>query len=267
MPGTTQAKAHSSGKIKLLAFLLSVSLVLGLLGLNILYSAQTVALNLDFYEDGWVEFDVPYTTDMTLDELARAGKALTEYFHNRTDTPQLDVTIYESIGPLYNQRELDHLVDVRNLFAIGFAAQKVCWMLLMLPALYLLAEWVRSRRGSAQPRSSPDKEPSHLDNPLGALATAFVIAGSVGLGALVLLAVPAVTDFTDWWTKFHLLSFTNDLWLLDPRTDWLIKMFPEGFFFKAVTAIGLRSLTISVLVLVSGLLIRRVGPGCDRRAS
>lgn len=236
---------------------LSVSLVLGLLGLNILYSAQMVALNLSFYKDCWVEFDVPSATGMTLDELERAGTALTDYFRGLVDSPQIASEIFRISRPLYNQRELDHLVDVRHLFAAGFAAQKVAWLLALLPVLYLLGQWARYRRGSSQTWSSGKNEPSCINDLLSALAKALVIAGGVGLGVLALLAIPAGVDFTDWWTKFHLLSFANDLWLLDPKTDWLIRMFPEGFFFKAVTAIGLRSLTISTLVLVVGLLMRR----------
>ena len=38
---------------------------------------------------------------------------------------------------------------------------------------------------------------------------------------------------------FHLISFTNDLWILDPRRDYLIMMFPQGFFFDSTMFIAM----------------------------
>ena len=50
--------------------------------------------------------------------------------------------------------------------------------------------------------------------------------------ALLLIAgvIMAVIDFDRFFTLFHRLAFSNDLWLLDPRTDLLIRLMPETFF-------------------------------------
>ena len=37
-------------------------------------------------------------------------------------------------------------------------------------------------------------------------------------------------DYDRFFTAFHRLAFTNDLWLLNPRTDLLIRLMPEGLF-------------------------------------
>ncbi len=47
--------------------------------------------------------------------------------------------------------------------------------------------------------------------------------------------------------QFHLLSFTNDLWQLDPRRDYLIMMYPQGFFRDATIAIGGLTLALAML--------------------
>ena len=39
-------------------------------------------------------------------------------------------------------------------------------------------------------------------------------------------------DFGTLFTRFHLLAFTNDLWLLNPETDLMIRMLPQEFFEK-----------------------------------
>ena len=40
------------------------------------------------------------------------------------------------------------------------------------------------------------------------------------------------------FTLFHEIFFTNDLWLFDPATDYMIRMLPEGFFYDMVMRIG-----------------------------
>ncbi len=60
---------------------------------------------------------------------------------------------------------------------------------------------------------------------------------------IIMLAVASLFDFNWLFTQFHLLSFSNDFWLLDPSTDYLIMLFPEGFWFDAVIVIfGLMAL-------------------------
>jgi len=43
----------------------------------------------------------------------------------------------------------------------------------------------------------------------------------VTLGILLALGIAAGVDFNGFWWQFHLLSFANDFWLLDPApTTW-----------------------------------------------
>ena len=37
-------------------------------------------------------------------------------------------------------------------------------------------------------------------------------------------------DFDSLFVLFHRLSFSNSLWLLNPRTDLLIRLMPTDFF-------------------------------------
>src|SRR3989337_2913922 len=66
-----------------------------------------------------------------------------------------------------------------------------------------------------------------------ALARSMVSGSLATLGLLASLALLALTDFSGAFLQFHYLAFSNDLWQLDPRTDNLIRMFPEGFFLDA----------------------------------
>ena len=47
--------------------------------------------------------------------------------------------------------------------------------------------------------------------------------------------------------KFHEISFNNNLWLLNPETDNLIKLFPLEFFYDFVLKIVLYSVIASII--------------------
>ncbi len=65
-----------------------------------------------------------------------------------------------------------------------------------------------------------------------------VAGGASTLVLLVALGVLALSDFGDAFVQFHLLAFDNDLWILDPSRDYLIMLFPEGFWFDATLRIA-----------------------------
>nr|MBA2450568.1 DUF1461 domain-containing protein [Chloroflexota bacterium] len=70
---------------------------------------------------------------------------------------------------------------------------------------------------------------------------------------LALLGGLAMLDFSELFVRFHLLSFSNDLWVLDPQRDNLIRLFPEGFWYDATVRIALLTLLeSSALALLGG---------------
>ncbi len=103
---------------------------------------------------------------------------------------------------LFNAREIIHLTDIRGLFRLFDRG-----LMLIVPALVLAFFLMRG----------PDKS--------GLLAGA-------GLAALILgaLALWIALDFEGAFITMHRVLFTNDLWLLDPRTDLLICLMPEEMF-------------------------------------
>ena len=65
------------------------------------------------------------------------------------------------------------------------------------------------------------------------------LALAIPLGAF---AGWAAVDFDSAFNFFHEMLFTNDLWLLDPRTDLLIRICPQSMFMNMGLRIGLMSL-------------------------
>ena len=65
------------------------------------------------------------------------------------------------------------------------------------------------------------------------------ILWGLGLLGAVLAAflIWALIDFEGLFVTFHHVAFTNDGWLLDPRTDLLIRLMPVNFFITLGTRI------------------------------
>lgn len=84
----------------------------------------------------------------------------------------------------------------------------------------LLALWVRWR---------------HADR---AAAAGFCVGSCAVLLAAAGVAAAAMVDFSGVFVLFHRLSFSNDLWMMDPRTDLLIRLMPLDFFVRYVTIIA-----------------------------
>jgi integral membrane protein (TIGR01906 family) len=90
---------------------------------------------------------------------------------------------------------------------------------------------------------------------VGAVVTVAFL-GSVMLWALI--------DFNSIFYFFHILSFSNDLWLLDPATDYLIMMFPEGFFFDSAILMVATIIAAAILVWVTAFVVKRALPRAEK---
>ena len=119
----------------------------------------------------------------------------------------------------FNEKERTHMRDVLELFDLARAVRNA----LFVAAAVLLAAGLWLSRGARL------------------LPMCFV-----GLAALLLplgaFAIWAAADFSGAFTFFHETLFTNDLWLLNPETDLLLRLLPEQFFADFAGVIAVRAL-------------------------
>lgn len=201
------------------------------------------AFDSDFYRASFAAEGTAALLELSDADMERVITGMTDYLSGRSDSMELTVALDGRETRFYSDKELAHMVDVRNLMALG-ASVRSGLLVLGLALLGLLTVTGGCRTFWR-----------------GLLASAL---GALGFAAL--LGVLAATDFSGAFYRFHELFFTNDLWLLDPATDRLIRMLPESFFF-AITA---RILTVSGLaVAAAGAAavwgIRRCGPDAGGR--
>ena len=91
------------------------------------------------------------------------------------------------------------------------------------------------------------------------LAWAAVIGSSIALGMIIALGAGSMLlDFSELFTRFHFVAFTNELWMLDPATDYLIMLFPEGFWYDSAVLLGqITAAAAGILCGIGGLYLRR----------
>ena len=197
------------------------------------------------YNRGFEKYRISLTTGITEEDLRHVAGQIRHYF-NSTDEPLLVKTqVYGEERELFNPREVQHMRDVKRLVWWVYAAAAVS-------GIYLLSatSWgiIVNGRGF-----------------LGVLAQR-VIRGVVLMGILVVVVgIFALAGFDTLFLKFHQLAFANDLWQLDPRRDYLVIIFPQGFWLDATMRVVALTVAGAVaLTLASGgylLWSRRAGKG------
>jgi len=65
---------------------------------------------------------------------------------------------------------------------------------------------------------------------------------------MLALGLGTMLGFDQLFLKFHLISFTNKLWQLDPAKDYLIMLFPQGFFYDAALFCALATAGLAIIL-------------------
>jgi integral membrane protein (TIGR01906 family) len=172
--------------------------------------------SLRLYSYGFDRYEISRVTGIPGPELRRHAAELIDYWVS--DAEFIETAI--SGRKLYNQREVIHLRDVKGLVQGVFRIQEAAGIFLVA---YMIGGLVLARRAFWR-----------------ALARRLLLGGVLTLGMLVVSGIALAVAFRWLFYLFHVISFDNDFWQLDPRTDYLVAMFPEGFWFIAtMLAVGL----------------------------
>ncbi len=143
---------------------------------------------------------------------------------------QISLADLKNLG-VYNDREIQHLVDVRNVWVEVTTFHAIAGVLI-LAALVVLA-WSRLTRLWA--------------------ARALLYGGILTLVLLIGIGIFSTVAFEQFFTDFHRIFFTGDSWLFN-YTDSLIQFYPLPFWEMASYAIaGLSAIAAIVLVAIGWL--------------
>ena len=190
------------------------------------------------YSYGFDQYDIPRRTGIERAELISAGKQIRDYFNNDDEYLAVRVVVRGIQYPnLYNEREVLHMKDVKALVRGVYRVSELAGLYLLAVLVGGLALWGRRFTPSA--------------------ARLIGWGGWATVGLLVVTGLAMTVGFDRLFLAFHLISFTNDLWQLDPRRDYLIAMFPEAFFFTATVLIIASVTFLSVCLIIASWIIRK----------
>ena len=214
---------------------------------SILWVPVTLCISLEIitfsdwiYEYNWTRNQISQNTGIKIDQLNQVSDQIKDYF--RDDQEKLEVLLQEpgkEVFNLFNQKEIDHMVDVKNLIKTTILFERVGLILLIIFFVFYLF-----RVGYI----------SFYKNLKRIILVSFLIWSIL----LFLIVFGMIVDFNYTFTLFHKIMFTNDLWILDPNSDFLIMIYPQRFFLEISAAIIILFILINLIIFLSFYSIRKL---------
>lgn len=180
------------------------------------------------YRYALTEYGVSQRTGIEDEELLKAYRGLIHYFNSDEELAHITVVKGGKNFTLFNEREVLHLRDVKELIQLGYHIQEIAFAYLLI---YVIAISLRGKRDSWRK-----------------LITPLMWGSGLTVGIMLMLGAGMFLNFEQLFIQFHLISFDNPFWQLDPSRDYLIMMFPTEFF-RHAALLGAAAITAEALIL------------------
>ena len=188
--------------------------------------------NPGLYNDGFEKYSISRISGITDADLRQVGADIRSYINSDDEPMDIRTRILGTEQDLFNDREVAHMKDVKRLVRGVYFLSSASAVFL---AVMVVAGFVIQRSRFFEP-----------------LAKGALWGGGLTLGLLVVFGILALADFESLFIKFHQLSFANNFWQLDPRTDYLVRIFPDGFWVDATVWVAVRTVAGAMLLTVAG---------------
>ena len=222
--------------MKKVCFLFVVLFVVVVPVILLLTDVQLVAYDRGYYRSEYAKYNVPVNIGMDMDRLMESTEKLILYLENKRDDLDFKGDFIKGAEEFFSQRDKQHMVDVKRLFINGFYIRNIS-LLYAIVFLFLMF-W---------------KKP--IGSRLRKLAHYGIAIAVAGIAPVLLIVTLMSIDFYKYFTVFHKIFFTNDLWLLDPAVDRLVNIFPEEFFTDMAFRISYLYIAEMTLILFGSILV------------
>lgn len=190
-----------------------------------------------FYEKEYEKYDVLRDVQMEMPDVMYVTKEMMSFLRGDRENLIVDTIVDGQPREFFNEREIAHMDDVKVLFVNGLHMRTggvILMLLLLATGILTKAPWKRI------------------------LPKAFQCTAMALTAITAVIALLFATNFTKYFTIFHEIFFSNDLWLLDPETDLLINILPEGFFSDIAARIGVIFVVMLVVLVAVATVVRVV---------
>jgi integral membrane protein (TIGR01906 family) len=215
-------------KFTILSWLIALIVPIALIGLGLRILLSPLFLQIEYNMPYFPPDEFGFTKE---DRLKWAPLAL-DYLVNKEDISFLGDLRFDDGSPLYNERELSHMDDVK---LVTQGALRVWYVSVAI--LLLLGVWAWFGRSASAPQWWQEYR-------LGLMRGGWLMVGlAVTVGLIVVIGIAANPNvFWNFFAGFHSLFFEGDSWLF-LYSDTLIRLFPirfwqDAFLLAAVIALG-----------------------------
>ena len=199
-------------KLLYILFGLTLSVVL------LLTAVDIVTFNTDHYLNEYEKHGVAAVTGMDMDNLEHVTEELLSYLKGDRENLDMKAIIKGEKREVFREREKLHMVDVKELFVAGRRIRNIGVLLLVAMLIYFITKdrlWRKS------------------------ISKTLIYTSMANVDLIIILFLLMYFDFTKYFDYFHYIFFDNDLWILNPKTDIMIQMLPEAFFYNTAVKIAL----------------------------
>ncbi|MCI6139705.1 MAG: TIGR01906 family membrane protein [Clostridiaceae bacterium] len=181
-----------------------------------------------YFEQEYTKYNVlDRLPPMTMEDLLDVTSQMMDYLKGRRQDLHVITTMGGEQREFFNEREIAHMEDVQALFLKAIFIRRVCLGLSAVLLLFMAFTRAWMKR---------------------VLWPSLCAGTGLFFGAVTVLALVISANFTKYFVLFHHIFFTNDLWILNPDTDMLINIVPEGFFMDTAGRIALLFGFLSLLL-------------------
>ncbi|WP_338817057.1 TIGR01906 family membrane protein [Parvimonas micra] len=196
---------------KIFAFLISLSIILFIL----LYSIDFMAKDISYYNNFHNEYKIDEESGLSKEWIESASNSLVEFIKNGDK---------EVLKNHFNEKEISHMEDVYKLFKLDRVVYTSLFIITLIVFIYKLIK---------------------NDKLFFKYIRKYILIAYIAV--ISFLGVCSMF-FSESFIYFHKLFFNNDLWLLDYKTDLMIRILPEEFFFVLFLNVLVLS-TICILLI------------------
>ena len=190
------------------------------------------------YEYGFDKYDVSLETGLSKDTLMEVASDIRDYLNSNKSA--LDVKVIEGgqKPDLFNEREIEHMKDVKGVLSKMNKVQEISGLYLFI---YLFVTIIRNKF------RWPEVFVKCIVR--GCLLTLILVST---------LAAGIFIGFDSLFEQFHVVLFEAGTWTFDPRTNYLTRLFTEGFFMDASLLIGVSVFIQASLIYWALWLVKRL---------
>lgn len=168
----------------------------------------------------------------TYEERVQWSHYAVSYLINDAGLSYLGDLTFPDGSPLYNERELGHMADVKSVVQ----GMLVAWYLL---GLLLIASGLWAWQTGWQP----------------IYWQSLALGGKLAIGLIFLILIGVGVGFRALFTGFHMVFFQGDSWIF-LFSDTLIRLFPMRFWQDSFIYVGIITILEAVVLIILG---RRYG--------